>query len=585
MPHHKHNRELVSLGLRGKLLGLLLAFGVIPLVTAIVAGYAASRSLVADQVSESLEALTRTQAIHVATELGRERLLLRTIASRLPPLSEVTLASELDQLLVQSLPENGVFDGLRIVDRQGTVRTSVALLNAAPHWPPVAPAADWDANTVIVHWEHQVAVAYLVAVPLGDVEPSVWLEGHVRREDFRRVFSIPDHPIESAEAGVFERGQDLVLAAHAHSAEDLRRVVAGRTLDEAGVWQVGGAGGHLVAASPIQDTRWTFVTTLPVSEALAPIARLRYAAALGTGALVLLTFIIGFIAARSVTTPLRELAAAATEFGREGKLVPVQTRLGDEVGALIDSFNKMAEDLVQSREELELLHARDMERAQQLSTVGELASGVAHEIRNPLTGVRGALDLAHRSLRAEDETRPLIEEAQQQLMRMEQATTQLLSYARPPELRELEVDANLLIDRAVNIVAPKAASQSVAIRVTPSRSELTVRVDPELIVQVLVNLILNAVEATINAGEVSVVVDHYGPEAWIAVRDHGAGVSADVRERLFRPFFTTKSQGTGLGLAISREIAARHGGNLRFEETAGGGATFVLTLPTGTRGK
>jgi signal transduction histidine kinase len=220
-----------------------------------------------------------------------------------------------------------------------------------------------------------------------------------------------------------------------------------------------------------------------------------------------------------------------------------------------------------------------MQRAQQLATVGELASGIAHEVRNPLTGVLGAVDLALRRLPSDDAARPLLEEAQQQLRRIESTTSQLLRFARPPELREVFVDPNGLVERAAHIVEPQAKSARVGISVEPTGTEMTVRADPELMVQVLVNLMLNAVDATPAGGVVTVWVAGHPPEVWIGVRDTGAGVPPAIRGDVFRPFFTTKHQGTGLGLSISRQIVERHGGELRLEDTPGGGATFIVALP------
>jgi signal transduction histidine kinase len=214
-----------------------------------------------------------------------------------------------------------------------------------------------------------------------------------------------------------------------------------------------------------------------------------------------------------------------------------------------------------------------------LATVGELASGVAHEIRNPLTGVRGALELALRRLPPEEPARPLLEEAQQQLARIEGATTQLLRFARPPELREVTVDASLLVERALHVVASRAATAGLTLREERAPAAAPVRVDPELMVQVLVNLMLNGIEAMTDGGTLTVSLARRSPDVWISVGDTGPGVPLEARADIFRPFFTTKHQGTGLGLSISQQIVARHHGALRVEDAPGGGAIFIVVLP------
>jgi len=566
-----------SPGLRAKLLVLLLAFGLVPLAASVGIGYAVSRTTITRQASSALQSLANAQALHLATELNRERLLLRTIAGHLPPEATLRRArpDTLARLLVSGLPEGGVFDGLRIVADDGVIFASVSLRNIAPHWPATAPAADWRARSVVVHREESAVLAFLVATPLSETR-DLWLEGHVRRQDFPRVFAIPEHLLEGVESGVFET-TGLVFVAHEHGATDLAPLDP-RVPPPRGT-RTGRSGHALTAVAPVPDTDWTFAASLPLAVALAPVRRARNTALAGIGILVLAIVITGLAAARSVTTPLSDLAAAARRFGREGRYQALRARTTDEVGALVDSFNTMATDLQRSREEIEHLHGREMERAQQLATVGELASGVAHEIRNPLTGVRGALELALNRLPAEERARPLLEEAQQQLARIEDATTQLLRYARPPELRQVCVDASLLVERALQVVTPRAGNAHVAPREMRADDLLPVRVDPELMVQVLVNLMLNGIEAMPEGGTLTVSSARRTTDVWIGVSDTGSGVPPETRGDIFRPFFTTKHQGTGLGLSISQQIVARHHGAVLVEDAPGGGATFIVVLP------
>jgi len=562
-------------GLRAKLVALLLLFGLVPLLAFIAIGYTVSRGAIIRQAQSALHALSQLQAVHLATELERERLLLRTIAGQLPAADDLRRApsNHVQHLLTQALPEGGVFDGLRLVTRAGEVLGAVALRHVAPHWPLEIPAADWTARSVVVHREGAAVLAYLVATPLPG-SPDAWLEGHVRREDFRQVFALADHLTEGVESAVYDAAGRPVFGLHDHATDDLAAFAPGRREATRGP-----APTALVSAAPVATTDWTFVAALPYEVALAPLARLRNTTVAVLAGLVLLTVFTGVFAARSVTTPLHQLAAAVRRFGKEGEPPVITPRGRDEVATLMEAFNHMAADLERSRAEIDALHARDLERAQQLATVGELASGVAHEIRNPLTGVRGALDLALRGLPADGTHRPLLEEAQQQLTRIESATTQLLRFARPPELREVAVDANLLVERAMYVVAAPAVAAGLTLTSEASDAAVPVWVDPELIVQVLVNLMLNAIDAMEPGGVLTVGAARHGPDVRIGVRDTGAGIPADIRSQIFRPFYTTKHHGTGLGLPISRQIVERHHGTLRVEDTPGGGATFIVTLP------
>lgn len=574
--------RLLGKRLRTKLLALLLVFGALPLAASIVVGYAVSRAVITREAERALRELTWQRAVHLAAEVGRERLLLRTIAGRLaPPLVLSRTPHDIaSQELMQSLPEDGVFDGLRLVTSTGAILATVSLRGTAPHWPVSIPAADWTRTPVRVHRAGSRVVAYLVAEPAARGSVEAWLEGHVRVEDFRRVFGMPEHLLAGIESAVFTKTGEPVLIAHEHAAKDL--VAAFGVLEGDSVKVLYAPVNDtlsLVVSAPVAATDWVLVSVLPLHVGLAPLAQLRNTAVAGCGVLVLLIVFAAVLAARSVTTPLSELAAAARHLGSEGIYEPVHLHGADEVGQLVVAFNRMAEDLAESRRRIEQLHAKELARAQQLATVGELASGVAHEIRNPVTAVLGALDLAIRRLPADDSPRALLEEAQHQLRRIEATTTQLLRYARPPELREVVVDANLLVDRASRVVEAQARSAAIELLIERAAEAVPVSVDPELMVQVLVNLLLNGVDAVRGGGRLSVWVMRHTPEAWIGVRDTGTGVPAEKRAEIFRPFYTTKHQGTGLGLSISQQIVTRHGGTLRVEDTPGGGATFVVSLP------
>lgn len=589
MPHPGPGRAVTvrTFGLTGRLLLALLAFGAIPLGAAITIGYLVTRDAISEQAAAALRELASRQAVHLETELDRQRLILRTITGQL----RASLAlpdrrpGAFAEMLHESLPEDGVFDGLRLVTSGGDVLANVALRDAAPHWPAVAPAADWRATQVRVHREGGRALAYVIAAPLQAGREPLWLEGHVRAEDFVRLFTMPRHLAGEIESGVFEAGGAAVFVSHAHSEEGLTAALGEAELaaGEVGRTVIDGSA-FLVVARPVGGTEWVYAAALPLDAALAPLARLRNAALLAVGILVLLITLTAVFAARSISTPLRELAAAARRLGRSGSHEPIRRAGTGEVAVLVDAFNRMGEDLERSRTEIEQLHAREMERAQQLATVGELASAVAHEIRNPLTGVLGALELALRRLPPDDSSRPLLAEAGRQLRRIEDTTTQLLRYARPPEPRQVVTDMNLLVERAARVVEPRAAAAEIHLALEPAPRHAPVRADPELMVQVLVNLMLNGLEAMSPGGHLTVWVKPRAPEVWIGVRDTGKGIPVEQRGAIFKPFFTTKHQGTGLGLSISHQIVTRHGGSLRYEETPGGGTTFVITLPLVTEG-
>jgi signal transduction histidine kinase len=563
-----------------QLLLLLLAFGATPLGFAMVVGYSLSRQAIIEQGERSLRELGTLQALHIGTELTRQRLLLRTIIGQIPDVTMIQQrsAESLASFLHQSLPEDGVFDGLRLVRKDGNVFASTALREDAPHWPHEAPAGDWDTRNVVVHWEGELVVAYLLAVPFHGTE-DIWLEGHVRADDFSRLFALPTHLLGDVEPLVLHRLGRVILAGRKRVTTDVSLLVSGDTHQQTVVRATIGSTESLVLTTPIMGTDWVFSAALPLQSVLYPLTRLRNGAVFGAVILVVVIGLTAIITARNTAAPMGRLAHTARRIGRGEEVQGLRQERVAEVNELINAFNQMAGDLEKSRREIEELHALEMERAHQLATVGELASGVAHEIRNPLTGVLGAIELALKNRPPGDKATPLLEEAQQQLRRIEGTTQQLLNYARPPDLNNVEVDPNLLVERAVHIVSPQATAGGINVEVSPSPGVPKVRVDPELLVQVLVNLMLNSIDEVASGGTVTVRTELHSPELRIAVQDNGPGIPPEVRADIFRPFYTTKSHGTGLGLSISSQLVERHGGSMRLEETPGGGATFVVTLP------
>jgi signal transduction histidine kinase len=241
----------------------------------------------------------------------------------------------------------------------------------------------------------------------------------------------------------------------------------------------------------------------------------------------------------------------------------------DELGEISHSINRMAE----VRQKLET----DLRREDRLRAVGRLVAGIAHEIRNPLNSMRLSIQYLERRLpngvRAED-LRPVIEEVD----RLSALLTNLLTFqkTRQPELRDLPVAP--VVQKCVNLVQPQADAKNIEIRNDTGRPGLEARFDPEQLTQMLMNLLLNAIEAAGQNGTIDVRLEQRGAIARIEVHDSGPGLTEEQREHLFEAFYTTKASGTGLGLAVSRELATAMGGGLHYRNDRPG-ATFEIELP------
>jgi len=174
---------------------------------------------------------------------------------------------------------------------------------------------------------------------------------------------------------------------------------------------------------------------------------------------------------------------------------------------------------------------------------------------------------------------PILEEMARQLKRIESAIRDLLSYARPSPPALAQVRVENLAQRAARLVQPAADQAGVELVVRIAPDSPAVYADQELLTQALVNLLMNAVQATSAGGRITVAGQRDGEALRLEVTDTGRGISGEDLEHIFKPFFTTRHTGTGLGLSITRDIVERHGGRVDVRSEVGHGATFTLLLP------
>jgi len=232
---------------------------------------------------------------------------------------------------------------------------------------------------------------------------------------------------------------------------------------------------------------------------------------------------------------------------------------------------------------------REALKAERLAAVGELAAGVAHEVRNPLTSVKLLIQAIERNQVSGSTDEQRLRIVQQEIGRIETTIQELLDFARPPKLRRVQHDVRETLRRALTLVTGRAQQSNVVIEEQLGGQPMFVDADPQQLHQVFINLLLNAIEAMPSGGKLHVTVEE---PAWqrgagptkrsllqIVFRDTGAGIPAQVMLRLFEPFVTSKERGIGLGLAISRQIMQEHGGRLTASNPPPGGAMFVVEVP------
>jgi signal transduction histidine kinase len=293
-------------------------------------------------------------------------------------------------------------------------------------------------------------------------------------------------------------------------------------------------------------------------------------------------------------------------------------RSRDELGRLAESFNTMVEKLRVARAEIEGYHQERLARAESLATLGELAASLAHEIKNPLAGIAGAVQVIADELPEADPRKEIMREILSQVHRLDRTVRDLLAFARPGKPEISPCDIHQVLDRVLLLLAesPEAKAVRVVRAYQPGIPRLDA--DGKQMGQVFLNLILNAVQAMSGGGTVTIATRRFdrdqlvnssmrqlgstrdpgngdeltNPQSdhsthrlaeggWVevAVSDTGPGIPPHILKDVFTPFVSTKRRGTGLGLSVSRRIVEDHGGWIEGESPAGSGATFRVFLP------
>jgi signal transduction histidine kinase len=286
----------------------------------------------------------------------------------------------------------------------------------------------------------------------------------------------------------------------------------------------------------------------------------------GAGA-VAICAVFMFVLAYLVQRPMVELQEKMELVSKGDLNVAVSfSQRNDEIGDLGRNFNHMMQQLRDSR-------------AEHLATLGELATGLAHEIRNPLAGIAGVIEIVGRDLPATSPARAVVKDVRLEITRISRTLTDLLETARPrrPEVRRSNL--NTTVEHAVMLARQQVLSRPIKIELQKASDLPEVEHDSDQIHQVLLNLLLNAVQAIDGAGTISVNICPRQEHAVVVVSDTGRGISSQNLPNIFRPFYTTKGNGTGLGLSLAHRIVEDHNGRIEVSSVLGKGSQFAVLLP------
>ncbi len=295
--------------------------------------------------------------------------------------------------------------------------------------------------------------------------------------------------------------------------------------------------------------------------------------------LVLLVLLLGFVVffiGEKIIRPLARITRESEAIAQgifQGKISPLRGNSDNEICHLTDALNRMMTEL-ESRQE-QLVQSR------KIAAVGSLTSGIAHEINNPINNIVLTLETLaedNQTLKPEERLQ-LYQEALDQADRASDIVKNLLEFSRANHPRVEEVSLEELIDKTIRLLNNEFKVHHIKISKDIKWSFPRLLLDKSGLQQVLVNLIMNSIQAMPKGGKLSLILDRVNQEARIDINDTGPGIPAENLSRIFDPFFTTKKEGTGLGLSVSYNILQKQGGRIEVRSTEGQGTTFSLYLP------
>jgi PAS domain S-box-containing protein len=268
-----------------------------------------------------------------------------------------------------------------------------------------------------------------------------------------------------------------------------------------------------------------------------------------------------------------------TKDGRRIQVIFTRTAIRDDQGRIVGA-SAVLKDVTAYRN-----MERQLADAEHLATLGELSAGLAHEVKNPLAGIKGAIEVIRDSVPENDVHREILGDVLHEVNRIDKIVRDLLTYAKPKPPSLTTIHLTELAQRIIAMVRKSAGNDALVIRLHKCTEMPGFTGDEIQLEQVLLNLLLNAQKAMPSGGKINVWLRHKHAEGPICfeVEDDGPGIPEEVRKKLFQPFFTTRTDGTGLGLATCMKNVQYHGGTIEVESEVGRGTRFIVTIPLVSR--
>lgn len=581
--------ERLTRRLNRRLLAWFLLIALVPLVATSAFGYGRSSTIMAELAQRFLVAYARLEAEHVGDRIEQGLRTLHDITTGNEVLSAgaeqgraATNGPVLQGYLVDLRGELKVFDALALFTAEGAV---VAATEASDHRPVRASRPSRIAFAEFVPGAEGTPPVLRLVTPVfaSDTIPVGYLVATVLRAETAAFLELPSYQEDKIEGIIVDAERQALV-----TSPTLAFLRGDKVLSHPLVGAPSGAvtgytdllGRERIAAvADVPHSSWRFIAELSATDALRPLRRLGALSLLMQMLFATALVVASVMVAREIVDPVRRLAIAARRVAAGDLSVRLPVRGHDEVAELGHAFNDMTAELADATGRVREMHQREIERASQLATVGELASGLAHEIKNPVIGITNGLDLVRRQLAGHSSLEPIMDEMARQLARIDMTVHDLLAFARPAAPQFGRLSANEVIARAVRLIIPAAERAQVQIETLPDPQGPHFQGDEGLVHQALVNVLMNALQATPAGGTIRLVARPDADHLAFEVSDTGRGIPPESLPNIFRPFYTTRHTGTGLGLSITRGIVERHGGTVMVQSTVGVGTTIMLRFP------
>ena len=542
------------------------------------------------RLQEGTETSVREGNLEVAEQVASQLKLYidnnaRILRSVGQELSTTSLAQwQQTRILTNHVLEFAEFRELSLLDASGRTIATSRIGGSRARLPAPGDRSTQGVHVADVFLDDDALPTTDLSVRLGGSDQG-WLVGRLSLEELWRF-------VDTVRVG--QRGYALVFADRrliAHGDPEKKRIVAlaeadqGSPLSEAGVLDDApesaatfheifvdtSHGRSLATLARVQELNWTAMVVQPTSEAFAVSDEMSAQLLAAIGLSLLVTVVVGWVWARGFITRIFALTAA-TQAIAEGRL-DERVRIGgsDEIHQLGESFNSMADRLVELQE--------DVRKQERQAMFGRIAAGLVHDLSHPIQNIGNSCKLIVKMFDDHDYRETFKRTVDREMVMIKRVLDDLRNIARPIPLERFPVEINRSVSEAVESMQQHAETAGVTLQVEFAPEPSFIEGDVFALGRVYRNLVLNAIQATAPGGLITVQTELHGDRVSVRIIDTGCGIPADRLTAIFEDFVTTKRRGLGLGLAISRKIVDQLGGRITVTSEVGKGTTFALDFP------